>query len=664
MIETESGDGSTYSDLQSTSTTSEVIPVDIANGIHDKPVQPVNHHFPSTYFGNKYRSFNPQWFQKHVWLEYSILKDSVYCYPCCFFAMGSHRVEECFVTTGYCDWKHATGKTGGFIKHEMSLKHKHSIASWSDFKANQSSNTSIACTLDNVRRELVMKNRYYLKTIIEVLLFCASQEIALRGHREVNAKNRGNFLELLELVAKHDPAVSAHLKDGPRNAVYTSHNIQNELLHILANRVRKIICQGVMDAGFFSILCDETRDAGKQEQMSFVVRYVDTSGSIHEHFLRFTHAKGLNAESLSAYIKDILATCDFDCSKLVSQGYDGASVMSGRCNGVQKRVREFAPCAAYIHCYAHVLNLVLVDSVKSITTATDFFTLMEALYVFVSTSKVHVVFIEKQLSLHPSKQPLELQKLSDTRWVCRYAAVNAICCTYDALLLTIEEVAESSDSSKAIEARGLYHQVKAFSFIVSLVVFDRILSCTKHLSDQLQSSTIDLSIAADLVAATKSTLSDFRSIDYWSKVYKYATQIAQLHSVDIQPMSRQRKRPARLSESVLLESTGSRESLSNSEELRINSVIDKFLQELNDRFNNSNILIMKGIAACTPSSSTFLCYEDLELLAKEYNIQTDALQVEVSLVSNALTNKPEINSLANFRNYLYSSQPAYSYLFS
>ena len=198
---------------------------------------------------------------------------------------------------------------------------------------------------------------------------------------------------------------------------------------------------------------------------------------------------------------------------------------------------------------------------------------------------------------------------------------------------------------------------------MSLVVFDRILSCTKHLSDQLQSSTIDLSIAADLVAATKSTLSDFRSIDYWSKV---STQIAQLHSVDIQPMSRQRKRPARLSESVLLESTGSRESLSNSEELRINfylPVIDKFLQELNDRFNNSNILIMKGIAACTPSSSTFLCYEDLELLAKEYNIQTDALQVEVSLVSNALTNKPEINSLANFRNYLYSSQPAYSYLF-
>ncbi len=85
-----------------------------------------------------------------------------------------------------------------------------------------------------------------------------------------------------------------------------------------------------------------------------------------------------------------------------------------------------------------------------------------------STSKVHVVFIEKQLLLHPGKQPLELQKLSDTRWVCRYAAVNAICHTYDSLLLTIAEVAESFDSLKSIEARGLYHQIKSFSFIISL----------------------------------------------------------------------------------------------------------------------------------------------------------------------------------------------------
>ena len=48
------------------------------------------------------------------------------------------------------------------------------------------------------------------------------------------------------------------------------------------------------------------------------------------------------------------------------------------------------------------------------------------------------------------KQPLELQKLSVARWVCHYAAVNAVCRAYDSLILTVEEVAESSTYTQQI----------------------------------------------------------------------------------------------------------------------------------------------------------------------------------------------------------------------
>ena len=68
---------------------------------------------------------------------------------------------------------------------------------------------------------------------------------------------------------------------------------------------------------------------------------------------------------------------------------------------------------------------------------------------------------------------------------------------------------------------------------------------------------------------------------------------------------------------------------------------------------------MKGIAACSPSSSTFLSCKDLEQFAEEYTIETETIQVEASLLSNVTANKPDINSMADFRNYLYSSQPAY-----
>lgn len=275
---------------------------DIAREIHDDPVQPINHTFPTTSFGNRYRSFNPKWFDQYVWIEYSISRDDTFCYPCRFIPMGSHthRVEDSFVNSGYRDWKHATGKHGGFVKHDTSLKHKcarrpgvmhkHAMASWSDYKRNLVSTTSIASTLDSTRRQLVLQNRC-MKSIIEVLLFCASQDVDVRGHREGSSDNRGNFLELLDLVAKYNPVIKARLCDGPKNAVYTSSGIQNELLHILAERVWKVICQAVRGAGFFSILADETRDAGKQEQMSFVVRYVSGSDDdIHEHFLTYVRS--------------------------------------------------------------------------------------------------------------------------------------------------------------------------------------------------------------------------------------------------------------------------------------------------------------------------------------------------------------------------------------
>ena len=150
---------------------------------------------------------------------------------------------------------------------------------------------------------------------------------------------------------------------------------------------------------------------------------------LQEHFLTYVQAARLTADGLTSYILEILERFALDPQWIVSQGYDGASVMSGRCSGVQQRSRLVAPNATYIHCYAHTLNLVLVDSVKMVQYAAEFFSLLESLYVFISTTKSHTVFMQKQKELHPGTLPLQLQKLSDTRWACRYGAVNAICRT-------------------------------------------------------------------------------------------------------------------------------------------------------------------------------------------------------------------------------------------
>jgi len=129
--------------------------------------------------------------------------------------------------------------------------------------------------------------------------------------------------------------------------------------------------------------------------------------------------------------------------------------MSGHLSGVQSRVKVVIPYAQYVHCYAHTLNLVLVDSVKILPSVTEFFLLLQMLYSLISTTKIHSIFVCKQKKLYPDKQPYQLKKLCNTHWACRYATVNAICRTCDAILATLESVGDGSDSEKAIKANGL-----------------------------------------------------------------------------------------------------------------------------------------------------------------------------------------------------------------
>ena len=76
-----------------------------------------------------------------------------------------------------------------------------------------------------------------------------------------------------------------------------------------------------------------------------------------------------------------------------------------------------------------------------------------------------------------------MKKLSDKRWACQQSAVNALRNAYGAVLSTLTEVSNGTDGTKAAEASGLLAQVKGIHFIICLVVFDSLLSCSKRLSD-------------------------------------------------------------------------------------------------------------------------------------------------------------------------------------
>ena len=84
---------------------------------------------------------------------------------------------------------------------------------------------------------------------------------------------------------------------------------------------------------------------------------------------------------------------------------------------------------------------------------------------------------------------------------------------------------EGDDRAKAVEAQGILLQVKCFKFLVTLVLFWCILSCTKSLSDHLQSTDTDLATASDLI---EGTLENFGTDTEWDKHYKYTTDATSL----------------------------------------------------------------------------------------------------------------------------------------
>jgi len=151
----------------------------------------------------------------------------------------------------------------------------------------------------------------------------------------------------------------------------------------------------------------------------------------------------------------------------------------------------------------------------------------------------------------------QLQRLSDTRWACRYFVVEVVYSTYGVILATLGTIIDGNDQAKVIEAEGILLQIK--SCVVTLILFwHLLLLCTKSLSDHLQSTQTNLAKACDLVSATLETLQLFGTDEEWDKHYKYITESALLFDTDVAPCRpcRNRQVPRRLQDGILLESTG------------------------------------------------------------------------------------------------------------
>ena len=128
--------------------------------------------------------------------------------------------------------------------------------------------------------------------ILSVVQYLAENNGPFRGKTEkLYQPNNGNFLGLIEMLAKFGPTMQEHvhpITDGETHDHYLGHQIQNELIELMASEVKKIIIDKLKLAKYFSIILDCTPDVSHKEQMPLIVRFVDVSHcdiKLVEHFI-------------------------------------------------------------------------------------------------------------------------------------------------------------------------------------------------------------------------------------------------------------------------------------------------------------------------------------------------------------------------------------------
>lgn len=193
--------------------------IDISQSRAEQPKQPHLKIFPRTYQGDRRRCFSKDWYNTHKWLEYSQSKDSAYCYACRHFSLPSSGDSVFTSEEGFKHWKKATFKDGGLLGHAKSEAHTNAMLAWAEYEKSTASTSSLSASLNAEYNKLVKENREYIKVVGETLLLTATQNIAQRAHKESEGENKGNFLAIMELLAKHNPTVKRKMT-SQRNATY------------------------------------------------------------------------------------------------------------------------------------------------------------------------------------------------------------------------------------------------------------------------------------------------------------------------------------------------------------------------------------------------------------------------------------------------------------
>ncbi|CAB3991857.1 zinc finger MYM-type 1-like [Paramuricea clavata] len=308
-----------------------------------------------------------------------------------------------------------------------------------DYAVNFPTNCGNVIDMTNEQnKKLRQTNCCCLLKIIENLQSLCRQGQAIQG----NTDTESNFYQLMKLWGRDDPVLLELLKKRSSDK-YTSHDIQNEIIEIMAHEVQQDLIKDI-GTGFFSIIADEYTDIGNKEQLTLCFQWVDGQLDGHEDFLGFYNIPNIASETIVQAIKDSLIRLQLSLSQCRGQCYDGASNMLGKKSGVAKQIQECEAKALPTHCHGYSLSLGVKDATNNCHLLSNTMNTNEIVKLVKYSPKRENLLGELKENLQYEDEEEDaaaagLTKFSMTRWTVRAICLERVIDNYNVILKLWDE---------------------------------------------------------------------------------------------------------------------------------------------------------------------------------------------------------------------------------
>jgi len=560
-------------------------------------------HFPKDKIG---RSFHESWYwkgdgsvTKRKWLSYSIKIDKAFCHYCVLFKT---KQSNCHWTKhGFNLWKNGPAK---IIMHETSEDH---IMSSIKHSYKEASFPLIPSITEKLNVDICL-NKEIISHLIDLTLFLGRHCLSFRGHREGwNEEIRGNFKDLVVLLAKYSPVLASHITEiqikGRKVNNFLSWQRQNQLIKAISTNILNVIKKELIEAKFFSISLDTTFDVSRKEQVSLIFRYVNKNTCIvHERLVAVKETICTTGPHLFGMFETICQEMSINWKEfLIGQSFDGAASMRGEYKGLQSCIKEQNPCATYIWCCAHRLSLVIVDAVSSCTEARDLFGNMETLYEFISCSKKRVgLYSDYQKKYYPKKQLRRLKRVETTRWSSHASALQTVFETFDALIDTLFDLKDdkSTDRICSVKADNLMNYMLTERFILTGLIFLKIFDMTNPLNTFLQGKNIDLLGAVNYIENVLFNIKELRNDSKFESIVLEKDKFIESKKDNLlfTPLVHSRVRRIKKMPGELASDEEFADPVQNFKIKSYYVILDIVSIQIQDRFNESSTPLLKDIS--------------------------------------------------------------------